>query len=447
MAERAFLSKSTFIRGIQCEKSLYLHKKRPFLRDRLPPEQLAKFSRGHRVGLLARDLFPGGVDASPKSHFQMGASIKKTAELIKAGVQVIYEASFEYNGVRVALDILYKDKETWKAVEVKSSAAISETYLWDASLQYFVITQSGLHIEDFFLAYINYGYVRNGYIDMNQLFIIESVLDLVRGKQTAVEEKITQLREVTKMTKSPEIPVGPHCHNPYPCDFIGHCWKHIPPETGFDLSSFYDETAILCEETLKKPIGIFSSLYYTPAIPPYNGCSPYQKLIISCGHDLLNTNGAPAKIITVKPGQTLPLSDMEVLFDDLEQYNSIVVFDKDAETDRLSSLIEGDKRLKSRLAAISEKMIDMQTPFKNNNVFSLQHQLPLHPEKAAEILNGAEQKSPGRFKTRLEVLDWYEELSKQFVDSEWLTGINDVAFFHGNNLKIMRKLCQTMKEL
>jgi hypothetical protein len=56
---RAILSKSTFIRGLQCEKSLYLHKKRPFLRDRLSPEQLAKFSRGTNVGVYAQELFPG----------------------------------------------------------------------------------------------------------------------------------------------------------------------------------------------------------------------------------------------------------------------------------------------------------------------------------------------------------------------------------------------------
>ncbi|HSV76477.1 MAG TPA: hypothetical protein VLH37_05540 [Bacteroidales bacterium] len=71
----AILSKSTFVRGLQCEKSLYLHKQRPFLRDALSPEQLAKFSRGTDVGLYARSLFPGGVNAAPKTHFQMQASV------------------------------------------------------------------------------------------------------------------------------------------------------------------------------------------------------------------------------------------------------------------------------------------------------------------------------------------------------------------------------------
>jgi hypothetical protein len=447
MAERAFLSKSTFIRGIQCEKSLYLHKKRPFLRDRLSAELLAKFSRGHRVGYLARDLFPGGVDVSPKSHFQMGTSIKKTAEHIKAGVPVIYEASFEYSGVRVALDILHKDRDSYKAIEVKSSAAISETYLWDASLQYFVITKSGLPIDDFFLAYINYGYIRNGDIDMSKLFIIESVLELVKSKQDAVAEKIEQLRKIPKMTKSPVIPVGPHCHNPYPCDFIGHCWRHIPPETGFDQNSFYAETSKVCGETLKEPVGIFSSLYYKPAIPPYDGSSPYQKLAISYGHDMLEKEDSSAKILTVKPGSACPESDIWILINDLERYNSILVFDKDAETDRISFLLKEDAELQHRLSRLSEKMIDMQAPFSHNRVFSLQQKLPEHPEDAAGILTGKPNTAPGNFSTRLEVSVWYESMSENFNESEWLAGVKDLEFFHQNNLAIMKRLCQVMKEL
>lgn len=60
--EKHILSKSAFIRGVQCLKSLYLNKKRPFLRDRISDAQQAVFKRGTDVGVLARQLFPCGVD-------------------------------------------------------------------------------------------------------------------------------------------------------------------------------------------------------------------------------------------------------------------------------------------------------------------------------------------------------------------------------------------------
>lgn len=64
--EKHVLSKSTFIRSSQCLKSLYLYKYNYNLRDKLSPEQEALFSRGTNVGLIARNLFPGGIDCSRK---------------------------------------------------------------------------------------------------------------------------------------------------------------------------------------------------------------------------------------------------------------------------------------------------------------------------------------------------------------------------------------------
>lgn len=237
MEERAFLSKSTFIRGMQCEKSLYLHKKRPFLRDKLSEEQLAKFRRGHKLGVIARNLFPGGIDLSPPSHFQMGAAIRRTALLTAGGSPVLYEAAFQHKGVRVALDILAKEKDAWNGIEVKSSRSISETFLWDAALQYHVITGSGLPIDRFFIAHIHPeaipDYVVGDNPDPAELFVLEDVLERILERQHTVAAKIERFREVSSLNRSPDIPVGLHCHDPYPCDFIGHCWKHIeggPPE-------------------------------------------------------------------------------------------------------------------------------------------------------------------------------------------------------------------------
>ncbi len=234
MSEKAFLSKSTFIRGMQCEKSLYLHKKRPYLRDRLSEEQLAKFARGHKLGHMARDLFPGGVDMSPPSHFQMPVAIRETKRMIDGGQAVLYEAAFQHNGVRVALDVLVREPGGWKGVEVKSSRAISDTFLWDAALQYFVITGAGLSLEAFDIAYVRPeaipAYELGHGEKAHEIFILEDVLPELLARQTAVASRIDRLREVSRMQRSPDIPIGPHCSHPYPCDFIGHCWKHMPPE-------------------------------------------------------------------------------------------------------------------------------------------------------------------------------------------------------------------------
>ena len=225
--EKHILSKSTFIKGHQCLKALYLHKKRPFLRDKLSAEQLAKFKRGHNVGNLAQQLFPGGIDVSPKSPSQYQKSVVQTQELIAAGQTIIYEATFQFNKVLVMLDILVKTENGWAAYEVKSSRGLSETYFTDAALQYYVITQSGLDLNSFSLVYVNENYVleKEGEIDVQTYFIKQEVSAEIQSIQKQIAEEIEKELHVLTDSHSPKIEVGAHCFSPYPCDFTGFCWK------------------------------------------------------------------------------------------------------------------------------------------------------------------------------------------------------------------------------
>ena len=81
--EKHILSKSTFIRSSQCLKSLYLYKNFYKQHDRPSPEQLAIFNRGSNVGVLARNIFPDGVDCSSESAFKYAEAVEKTNKLIE----------------------------------------------------------------------------------------------------------------------------------------------------------------------------------------------------------------------------------------------------------------------------------------------------------------------------------------------------------------------------
>lgn len=227
--EKHILSKSTFIRGTQCLKSLYLNKKRPYLRDKLSPEQLAKFKRGHQVGSLAQRLFPGGVDFSPRSPARYQKAVLETKQAIKNNMfDILYEAGFQYDRLLILLDILVKENNNWTAYEVKSSYKISETFILDAAFQFYVITHSGLSLKDFIIVYaseeLDYDKVEE-YENLESLFIKESVLEKIIPLQEYIREQVQLEKETLLLTKSPDIEMGPQCYEPYPCDFIGHCSK------------------------------------------------------------------------------------------------------------------------------------------------------------------------------------------------------------------------------
>lgn len=318
------LSKSTYIRGRQCQKSLYLNKKRPFLRDKISPEQLAKFKRGTDVGILAQSLFPGGVDCKPKSPAQYAAKIAETAAMMaKPEVHTIYEAVFQWEEVLIILDILARHNDGWHAYEVKSSLRISETFLQDAALQYYVLTGSGVKLHDFSIIHLDADYIFQENLELDKLFKTVSVLEEVRQHYDETGTNIRISKATLEAESSPKIPIGPWCHSPYPCDFIGHCWKHVPANSFLYMDTIAEEKRFewyregmlnigeqpdhfgeensriqakafqsgkICFDTqqidpvqqlLKSRDGMESYVYvlsHSPAIPHFSGTRPFERL-------------------------------------------------------------------------------------------------------------------------------------------------------------------------
>ncbi len=236
MAKKYQLSKSSFIKGLQCQKQLYLYKHHYDWMDPVSEQQQAIFDRGHNVGILAQQLFPGGVDASTESPREYEKGLKQTADFIKAGEKIIYEAAFRYNDVLVICDIIVKENGKWKIYEVKSSTSVSEVYLMDASIQYYVLLHLGYDIDDISIVYINNQYVRRGELDLQSLFAVQSVTDEAIANQEFIEEKVKEFQALLKQPKIPNIDIGPQCTDPYPCGFMGYCWKDIPEYSIFNIA-------------------------------------------------------------------------------------------------------------------------------------------------------------------------------------------------------------------
>lgn len=233
------LSKSSYIKGLQCEKHLYLYKHYYEEMDDLSEMQKAIFKRGTNVGELAQTLFPGGEVAASGSPPNYDETLKKTDEFIRNGKEVIYEAAFQFDQVLAIADIIVKENDGWKIYEVKSSTSVSETYLNDAALQYYVISNLGLKIKDFSIVYINNQYIRKGKLDLEEFFIKESVLKPILPLQKTVKTNIDNFKKVISQRNIPMIDIGEHCHSPYTCGFFNYCRKHIPADSIFDFSGMH----------------------------------------------------------------------------------------------------------------------------------------------------------------------------------------------------------------
>jgi len=319
MSEKHLLSKSSFIKGLQCDKQLYLYKYHYDWMDEVSDGQQLIFDRGHEVGELAHQLFPGGTVAAddPKN---VPLAVSKTAELISAGTKIIYEAAFLFDEILVIADILVKDENGWKIFEVKSSTKVSETYLSDAAIQYFVISNC-LKVSDLSIVYINNDYVRKGDIVVRKLFAIKSVLNDSLNKQSLIKKELKRLKVVLSEKEIPNVKIGPRCTDPYACSFMGHCWKDVPDYSVFNIGGLrgdkkfdlYDRGHLNIEDipedyplspsqkmqvdchkenktiinkkeiqkfldTIKYPIWFMDFETFMPAIPKFDGVRPYQQI-------------------------------------------------------------------------------------------------------------------------------------------------------------------------
>ena len=165
--------------GCQCPKRLFLHKFRTDLRNPVNEKQESIFRSGTTVGDLARLLFPGGVDASPPDPYSYAVSVNLTNTLIAQGEEIIYEAAFQNDNVLCAVDILVKKGNVWYAFEVKSTTRVKPQHVQDAAFQYHVITNCGITLGDFSIVFLNNQYVRNGELEIQQLFTPQSVRENV----------------------------------------------------------------------------------------------------------------------------------------------------------------------------------------------------------------------------------------------------------------------------
>lgn len=257
-----------------------MQKKHPYLRDKLSIEQRAKFQRGTDVGVLAHEYFPGGVDMSPNSPSQFPKKVQETMEnLANPAVNVMYEAVFQHNDTLIMLDMLVRDGDQWLAVEVKSSLRLSDTYYNDAALQYYVLHGCGVPLSDFKLMYLNADYVKNGAIDVKQLFKLESVMKYVVEREEFVSKNVERLKAVVALPHAPVVEIGEQCNDPYPCDFYGHCWKHVQEPDFYTID--YKILYSLAPQPKPRFVAFLNLLLHRPAVPEIDGSKPYEEMILA----------------------------------------------------------------------------------------------------------------------------------------------------------------------
>ena len=408
------LSKSTFLRGLQCHKSLYLNRHQRGLRDQISPEQDAVFAIGREVGVLAQGLFPGGVQSKPQNNFEFQRAVEVTSELITGGKDVIYEAAFQHDQVLALVDILVRDGDRWRAYEVKSSTSVKDVHLPDAAIQYYVMKGQGIELADISIVHLNTDYVRHGELDLDELFKLVSVRSEVMARQDEIPGLVAELKGVLDGGVVPDIPIGPQCNDPYACDFIGHCWSEVPEYSVFNVTRLSEEKAFelywdgivrpkdipanyplgeaaanqvrsdktgitrIAEvaihdflEGLNYPLHFLDFETFSPAIPPFDGTRPYRQIPFQYSvHRKRSPMGnLEHSGFLAEAGADPRLPLIESMLSDLEGPGDIMVYSS-FEAGRIKDLAEQFPEHSQPLLALLERLEDLMQPFRNRAYYA-----------------------------------------------------------------------------
>ena len=409
----SYLSKTLFIKGLQCHKALYLQKYHPELKDDVSDAKEALFSSGRDVGVFAQQLFPGGVEI-PYEDQALSDQIKQTQTEIKKGTATICEAAFSYKGAFCKVDILNKGKKGWEIYEVKSSTGMKDVYYDDVAFQYYVLKNTGLSVSKASLVHLNNQYVKNGEIKANKLFTIQDLTKIAKKMKPDISRELKKQRKMLK-GDIPDIDIGEYCDNPYDCDFAGYCWSHIPENSIFDLRErgvnkfdLYRQGIIRMKDipkdmlnfkqgiqvkgTLKKKNHIIKAnirnflkslwypLYFLDfetfmlPIPLFDGTRPYQQIPFQYSLHYLKRKRAKLKhhefLASPNCDQRKELTGK--LINEIPGNACVLAYNMSFEVKILESMAAWFPEYSDRIEAIIGNMRDLMAPFRSKDCYSWQ---------------------------------------------------------------------------
>lgn len=442
------LSKSEYIRGLQCQKSLWLYKHKPELRDTPDNQTESAFNAGHQVGDLAKELFPNGseIEFDSSNFLDM---IEKTKEFIdNSNTNIIYEATFNERGIFAMADILVENDDGWDMYEVKASTQVKEYYLDDAAIQWYALSNA-IKLNRAYIVHINNQYVRNGKLVIKELFTIEDITEAIQEKQYEVEHNLYAIKQMLE-EDMPDTDIGLQCSNPHDCDFSEHCWKEIPYPSVFNLYwmsgvkkfELYYKGVVTYEdipagfrlnatqtlqvdtvrtgepyinkdiikeflETIQYPINFFDFETFQNAIPRFNNQRPYMQIPFQYSLHILHEDGTLEHKEFLGDENSDPRDALiNQMLEDITPIGSIVAYNQSFEMSRIKELANFSPSKKKQLLALNERFVDLIVPFRGrgyyhpnfNGSFSIKSVLPamfpnddeLDYKKLGSVQNGGD---------------------------------------------------------
>jgi hypothetical protein len=409
------LSKSKYLSLLQCPKLFWTIFNAPSQIPGQDTSAQALFDSGIEVEKYARQLFPKGIHIDHSISFSQTIAQSQSALKTAGKIAPIFNALIiaPSEGLICEIDILVPRKNGFDLYEVKSSTSCKDHYLLDIAFQKHVCQQSGLKISKTHLITINSDYIRQGDIDPKKLFNVQEMDELIDPFFSKVGENMITAGTILSSPR-PDIPIGCHCSSPYECPLMPLCWKKVlkNDDNIFTLTGLraerkwglYNEGVLRTTQIPKnykingkqeiqieadkkgklhidpKPIQTFCSrlqfpLYFhdfetfNPAIPMFEGSSPYQQIPFQYSLHIQDKPSQKPRILAhhswIWGGEGEPREELlKRLKGLLGKQGSIIVYNATFEKMILKQAVKVSPQHKDWLQGILDRFVDLLEPFR-----------------------------------------------------------------------------------
>lgn len=340
------ISKSIFLDYLTCPKDAWFRLNKPELEEfEISETQQNIYNFGNETEVYAKKLniFLGAVEIKSKN----SEAKNEVDALIAQKVTAIYQPAFIADRYIIRCDMLVwnKPSEKWDLYEIKATTSRKDTgerdHISDVAFQAIVLERYGISVGRTHVVHLNNEYVRAGEIDIEKLFVVSECTTKVEARKLTITDEMEKAKQYLNQEKEPKD--GCECHfygrsshcatfslsHPEIPEYSIHDLVYIGKsanklrklvENGIyhlhdikDTSDFTDaqqnqiETHKTNREIINKeeienilngyayPLYFFDYETFAPAVPVYDGYSPYQRMPIQFSLHIIDKKGGPLR--------------------------------------------------------------------------------------------------------------------------------------------------------
>ncbi|MEK7131303.1 MAG: DUF2779 domain-containing protein [Patescibacteria group bacterium] len=415
---------------LSCGKNTWLKLYKSEIMAMFKPSDFEKslLTKGNLVETWARKLFPDGVLIREGGD----AAVQITKEHIAKKTHVLFQSKFVWDKFLAKNDALEYDKENdcWNLYEIKGTNSLDENakeidHVEDAMFQTIILKALNIKVGKIFIIHLNKEYVKDGEINVEELFIKDDIIEEVKEREESSRLKMQKAAEaLTQQNESALVCQCLYAGRSAHCETFAYSYPEVPKYSVHDLSRIgaskkkleslidsqifdindipedfelslnqknqvyvhkrqkplIDLTAIKKElQSLVYPLYFLDYETYPPAIPLFNGFKPYQQIPFQFSLHILNDqDGELTHFEYLHEEATDPsLSIITKLRETIGPEGSIIVWSKRFEKGINSQLSGRNPEHKDFLEDINDRIYDLMEIF--------QKQFYVHPDFRGKV--------------------------------------------------------------